>query len=120
MTVHGYNSKLKEVKLYKDADRLNSYCLSVTYEKENSTTISEFTIPKIILPINNYPNIKQEHFDYDGVSACYINFGFGDLLVARDRDNNLFYERVIENKTQKMTLKEIEEKLGHKIELISE
>ena len=45
---------------------------------------------------------------------------FGTTLpLRRDEAGNICYEKVIEEYPQKMTLAEVEKKLGHKIELVS-
>ena len=46
---------------------------------------------------------------------------FGTQLpLRRDEKGNVYYEKVIKEYPQKMTLAEVEQKLGHEIELVSD
>ena len=123
------NSCLKDLKLYKEDDR---YYLYAEYEKEDDDKITRTIIPKIELPVMHYPYIEN----YEGLCGikCDIDLGFGSLTALRGDVSyprngkmcdvtNVFYVnyvKKIKTKTKKMTLSEIEKKLGHKIELVSE
>ena len=100
---------------------------SLTYTIEDDNEIVDITIPKVDLNIPIKPNVL-------GIDAIYAPWGHIDavLLDIDDRRfcisegytieaNNVFYtEKVIEEKRRDMTLKEIEEKLGFKVKLVSE
>ena len=121
------NSCLKDLKLYKEDGK---YYLHAEYKKENDDEITRTIIPKIELPIMHYPFIES----YDGLYGirCNIDLGFGALTALRgdvsdprngktcDATDVFYASYVIKTKTKKMTLSEIEKKLGHKIELVSE
>lgn len=112
-------AKLKDLKLEKND--YGVYFLNATYEYENKSGIYELNIPHIELPV--HPN-KLPDFDISlcfGGSETRVDLGFGMLQAVLDRKSDKTYTiKEIKKKTQKMTLSEIEAKLGHKIELISE
>lgn len=115
---------LKSLELYTDKDKSgrNQYYLKAVYEHKTKFRKTECTIPKIYLPVNfgepafKIPIPHCRHI----VDENFIDLGFGDLLMVRDKDNVIFTEKVIEEYPQKMTLSEIEKKLGHKVEIVSE
>ena len=84
-------------------------------------------IPKILLPISDDFVIKTPTHYYDRGT---INIGFGNVPLMRgevfykgDHHEDVYAVEYIEEDkkpTKKMTLSEIERKLGYKIELISE
>ena len=113
--------KLKNLELHNDED---GYYLSAIYTYETDDGYYEYKIPKILLPVvlSGLPYVTAEY----GIPAKFrIDMGFGELYlkgVKDDADGQDYVVRIkcIEKKAKKMTLKEIEEKLGHKIELVSE
>lgn len=112
---------MKDINLYKD-NIDNQYYLSITYTVEAEEAIYEYHIPKVRLPICDSDNVILSHCPTNRyvVHEVYIDIGFGKLLVIPDKDNIHYVTRKIKDKTKKMTLKEIEKKLGCKIELVSE
>lgn len=113
--------QMKNVNLYKD-NTDNQYYLSITFTVEAEEAIYEYHIPKVHLPICDFDNpvITRYPTNRYGAEEMYIDIGFGKLLVIPDKDNIHYVTRKIKDKTKKMTLKEIEKKLGYKIELVSE
>ena len=116
---------LKDIKLYKDKNPYGNeqYYLSVIYGYENDRGKYELYIPKILVPIrtDTIPVISQE---FGGLlkEPMTIDLGFGELTVMPGGKNKyeLYHETVLERKTRKMTLSEIEEELGYKIEIVRE
>lgn len=109
-------SQIKDLTIYKDSTD-NQYYLSIIYTVETEEAIYEYHIPKIHLPICDINGCPATRYTAD---EMYIDIGFGKLLVIPDKDNIHYVVRKIKDKTKKMTLKEIEKKLGCKIELVSE
>ena len=112
-------TKLKHIEL---VDENNSYFLDVTYEYENKYGVYELNIPRIHLPIcrTMIPNYKVDYdITYNNVMSVDFGFGYLDAISA---PGTKFTHKItqIKKKPQKMTLAEIEAKLGHKIELVSE
>ena len=125
------NTILDELMLYKDGG--GRYYLHAEYIKEDDRKTSRLIIPKIHLPIVMEPTIGQTYYDsWNHPVKVEVNLGFGSLIAEKgdvfdpredrsvDAFDVFFAEYPIETKTKKMTLSEIEKKLGHKIELISE
>ena len=112
------NVKLKDVSLYKSADS-DSWYLHIVYTYENDRGIYERHYPKLLLPLESdvLPSVSVARFaDYNPL----VHLGFADLLAYRDEDGCFAKDVLVEKRTHKMTLKEIEEKLGYNIELVSE
>ena len=109
--------ELIDLKLHND----DGYYFSAVYRHEDETGIYETTIPHIMLPIWNYtePIVTTESSRYSRSCPAYINFGLGDLRIGHDKDGTQYITKTIEKKVKKMTLADIEKKLGYKIELVS-
>ena len=105
--------------------------LSVTYDYKNSTGTHRVTIPKIYIPLEN-------GFNIDSSELYYSIDGYSPAIVLRDRyllasrsectdsrgikhENVCMIDEIIESaKPKKMTVADIEKKLGYKIEIVSE
>ena len=78
------------------------------------------SIPKIEFPIakNCSVNIMSGEYDFKPYTTVSIDFGLGELYAEPFDDSGHYYTvTCIEEKVHKMTLAEIEKKLGYKIEL---
>lgn len=114
---------LKDAETHYDVTNGKAY-LNVTYEYENSNGKYELNIPKIELPINctTLPAIVKERFctttggDY---ATTFLDFGIVKLVMEPVGGMN-FTIKEIEKKTKKMTVAEIEQALGYKIEVVAE
>lgn len=109
-------SKLTNLELYQED---NKYYLRAEYEIITKTCKKKLTIPKIYLPTNMlYPNIE---FAVPSLTSSNttVDLGFGRMKMIQDTDGSVFITKIIEEYPQKMTLEEIEKKLGYKIELVS-
>ena len=116
-------SKLRSLKLKKDKD--GQYYLRAVYDQEDSYRKTELIIPKIMLPISNYPVIKKEGHEWNFRPESFANIGFGDMQLGKgasysDTPECCYTIKIIEEKTRTMTLSEIEEKLGYRINLVAE
>lgn len=118
---------LKDLQLYKDKDEYNieRYYLKAIYEKVTKYKKERVTIPKILLPVNTgEPIIKQEISD-NRYSDNTIDIGFGylpvqyDIIEPRNMTKGTMLIEVLEEYPQKMTMEEIEKRLGHKVEIVS-
>ena len=117
---------LVNLELYKEENEFGgeNYYLKAEYLVEEEYKTSKLTIPKIWLPINkNYLSISHGYYHNQYViPEVTIDLGFGSLTIdkVKDKDGEYCYKyEVIEERAEKMTLEEIEKKLGHKIELVS-
>ncbi len=112
-------TNLMDVSLHHDKD---GYFLRLTYKAENESGIYEVVIPRVKLNIweHSLPLITKEYFTpYMTIGTAYINVGFGEAYVEQE-DGAIYTVKQIESKTHKMTLSEVEKKLGYKIELVSD
>ena len=105
--------------------------LSVTYEYKSTTGTHRVTIPKIYIPLENGFNIDSSEIYYgiDGYSPTIV-LRERYLLVCRSEctdsrgvkhENVCMIDEIIESaKPKKMTVADIEKRLGYKIEIVSE
>ena len=122
--------KLKDLKLHKEhhADNnakggSNSYYLSAVYEYENNFVVSEITIPHIALPLNVITGFDTDltSFSFSDDIEYTLHMPGDHTLPVYRTDKGVYYEeKIIKEKRQKMTLEEVEDALGYKIELVSE
>lgn len=107
---------IKDVKLVQEGD---AYYLNLTYECEDEKAVSVLNIPRVELPCLNNPLINV--VSYDDEMHATIGFNCGtSLQIRKDQNGALLSKVVIEEKTHKMTVAEIEKKLGYKIEIVSD
>lgn len=126
--------ELKSAKLFKEDDE---YFLELRYECKDNLGIHEIIIPKMELPIwtSRTPFLQTEqvsNFLLPRPDTVYASFGdFKLKLHSKDVkvktidgndivDNTCYLTNMIREKKHKMTLSEVEKKLGYKIELVSE
>lgn len=102
------------------------YYLDLTYEREDESGVYELRIPRVYLPIlrNSLPVVESEIVCRELKPSYTINLGFGELSLSEFTDENGYEyyakETCIKEKTHKMTVAEIEKKLGYKIEIVSD
>lgn len=104
---------IKDVKLVQEKE---TYYLDLTYECEDEKAVYVSNIPRVELPCLNDPYIND--FGDNGAVIGFI--GGVRLLIRQDQNGALFSKILVEEKTHKMTVAEIEKKLGYKIEIVSE
>ena len=113
------DSKLTKLELYSENDE---YYLRAEYEVIYTHRKTKLTIPKIKLPLFNNPLIPTGVINLDSMytkPTREVNIGFGELEMCNDQKDYFMYEEVLEEYAQKMTVDEIEKKLGYKVEIVS-
>ena len=112
----GFKSKLKDLQLHKKENKYGvEYYLTAVYEDDRKDGIYESTIPHIVLPISENLLSMEYGCGVHLEDTMQIDLGFGSLKVRYVSDKpkgpKYLYKTVkIEDKTQKMTLSEIEDK----------
>lgn len=120
-------SKLKDLELLWDPDH-KEYFLRAKYETEDEHRVTEHIIPHIVLPVTDSFEVVADTFSTWVKGDFTCNIGFGELQLREayvyiPSDSNpvskaCYASRVIEEKTQEMTIEEIEKKLGYKIKIV--
>lgn len=117
---------LVSAELYKENDL---YFLRLKYIIENDDEIIELEIPRARICLNNVPIING--YDIDNSYSAYLGRHYELVLgnnmyslypgTNSERVNNVYYtEKRSPKKSKKMTIEEIERKLGYKIAIVSE
>lgn len=114
---------LKEAKIYmQDGVRY----LRLVYQYEDDNGVHELTIPQVEFPFGNRLNLKYIHEANPALRRLSIRlYTEGDvanvfLYDTKTDDGFVYYtDKIIKYKPKKMTIEEIEQKLGYKIEIVS-
>lgn len=122
-------SNLEKAELYQED---GAYYLRLKYVIENDRETYELYVPKVDIGLDAgwYPFLDSS----TTYNTTYIEDNCKLILRSREFDvrrgnlcaggntygNILFLRRIIDEKTKKMTVAEIEKKLGYKIEIVSE
>lgn len=114
---------LKEAKIYmQDSVRY----LRLMYQYEDDNGIHELTIPQVEFPFGNRLNLKHIYGANPAPRRVSIRLCTeGDvanvfLYDTKTDDGFVYYvDKIIKHKPKKMTIEEIEQKLGYKIEIVS-
>lgn len=117
---NGFTTKIERADFYKENDR---YYLDVLYLLEDDRKIVSLHIPKLIIPLEDFKNINlgdPHSFDPE----CFVTLENHIELIAEScelpNNKHCTYEyKIIKEKPVKMTVEEIEKKLGYKVEIIS-
>ena len=117
------NVKLIDKQVYEED---GSLYLSLTYEFENIEGNNEgkynLYIPKIALDIkaNDLPIINHNSYHYINHEKNVYDFkaGIHNYILEPEDSKEEFYNYKIETKYKKMTIEEIEKKLGYKIQIV--
>ena len=117
------NCFLKDAQIYiQDGSRY----LKLVYEYEDSYGIHELTIPQVEFPFGNRLNLIYIHENNPALQRLSIRLCTeGDVtsvyLYDTKSDDGLVYyvDKIIKRKPKKMTIEEIEQKLGYKVEIVS-
>lgn len=116
------NVKLKEAKAYNPNG--DEWFLKLVYTYENDDGIHERVYPKVGLPISQYGlpadafGCFRPHISTMDEMPLYLE------SIKDPRNGNLLspaciFDILVEPKTRKMTIEEIEKKLGYKVEIVS-
>ena len=114
---------LKDAQIYiQDGSRY----LKLVYEYEDSYGIHELTIPQVEFPFGNRLNLIYIHENNPALQRLSIRLCTeGDvtsvyLYDTKSYDGLVYYtDKIIKRKPKKMTIEEIEQKLGYKVEIVS-
>ena len=114
---------LKDAQIYiQDGSRY----LKLVYEYEHSYGIHELTIPQVEFPFGNRLNLIYIHENNPALQRLSIRLCTeGDVTSvylhnSKSYDGLVYYtDKIIKRKPKKMTIEEIEQKLGYKIEIVS-
>ena len=114
---------LKDAQIYiQDGSRY----LKLVYEYEDSHGVHELTIPQVEFPFGNRLNLKHIYEANPALRRLSIRLCTeGDvanvfLYDTKTDDGFVYYtDKIIKYKPKKMTIEEIEQKLGYKIEIVS-
>ena len=114
---------LKDAQIYiQDGSRY----LKLVYEYEDGYGIHELTIPQVEFPFGNRLNLKYIYGANPALRRVSIRLCTeGDvanvfLYDTKTDDGFMYYtDKIIKRKPKKMTIEEIEQKLGYKVEIVS-
>lgn len=120
MIIH--NRKLKDATLTKVEKRYGTqYRLCLVYEeKDNLGNLHEITLEDVPLPLCDCFTITEQCYEPDILSKTIINVGYGDVPAFKWDTRTKMTDTIVKYAPPKeMTLEEIEEKLGHKVKIVS-
>ena len=114
---------LKDAQIYIQDD---TRYLKLVYEYEDGYGIHELTIPQVEFPFGNrlgltYICENNPELQRLAIRLCTVgDFANVYLYDTKSQDGLVYYtDKIIKCKPKKMTLEEIEQKLGYKIEIVS-
>ena len=114
---------LKNLDLFKEND---CYYLSARYLYENDDYEEEIDIPYIKLPFETYKSVniieKWNNGHITMITIPEYRLHIGNVSFPIEQKNGIAYTsvRTKDKKKKKLTVSEIEKKLGYKIEIVSE
>ena len=114
---------LKDTQIYvQDGSRY----LKLVYEYEDGYGIHELTIPQVEFPFGNRLDLtyiceNNPELQRLAIRLCTVgDFANVYLYDTKSHDGLVYYvDKIIKRKPKKMTIEEIEQKLGYKIEIVS-
>ena len=114
---------LKDAQIYiQDGSRY----LKLVYEYEDGYGIHELTIPQVEFPFDNRLDLtyiceNNPKLQRLAIRLCTVgDFANVYLYDTKSHDGLVYYvDKIIKRKPKKMTIDEIEQKLGYKIEIVS-
>lgn len=140
--IHTLGTELKSIDVYSEPTGFGNdskrYYMKIVYEVESENDVREIIIPKVDLGIfsNRIPLLNIKTFSLSDLSddVCSMNLANGATLPLYKTDvecvnkfgenvtiKDVEYLEVIKKETpKKMTVNEIEKKLGYKIEIVGE
>ena len=113
---------LKDAQIYvQDGSRY----LKLVYEYEDGYGIHELTIPQVEFPFGNRLDLtyiceNNPKLQRLAIRLCTVgDFANVYLYDTKSHDGLVYYvDKIIKRKPKKMTIEEIEQKLGYKIEIV--
>ena len=111
--------ELKTLEVYKEIDVLGfeRWYAKAIYECENKYKKVKVTYPKIDLMLDPY-NLPSVNYEIPVTEISVNIFGSARPLLY-DKHGIVYEEKVIEEYPQRMTIEELERRLGYKVELVS-
>lgn len=114
---------LKDAQIYiQDGSRY----LKLVYEYEDGYGIHELTVPQVEFPFGNRLDLtyiceNNPELQRLAIRLCTVgDFANVYLHDTKSHDGLVYYvDKIIKRKPKKMTIEEIEQKLGYKIEIVS-
>lgn len=104
----------------------NTRYLRLVYEYEDERGLHELTIPQVEFPFGNRLGLKHIYENNPAFRRLSIrlctegDFATVYLYDTKSYDGLAYYvDKIIKYKPKKMTIEEIEQKLGYKIEIVS-
>ena len=104
------NCDVKNVRTFEENGR---WFLDVTFKYEDTHTKKEVRIPKIELDMSN-AELKCETYG----TGVYLDFYNNEFRVHKD-SNGFYYTSTKTDKPEKLTLEDVEKRLGYKVELVA-
>lgn len=116
---------IKELKTYEQGEK---WYMSAIVEVENESKVEEYRFPKIRL--HNKSSEMQVNRSLTNPFDCWydttVNLGFGQFECFYGKDpkgvaagEGIYFMETIKEKTQELTLEEIEKKLGYKVKIVT-
>ena len=115
---------LKDVELVKEDGK---YYITTKYDLETDYDFREVEVRKVPLPLSHVPDVREETptilwADNNPIvppSHWFADLGYGNIFMGSVYTNPFYYEKVVSQKTQELTLEEIEQKLGCKVKIVT-
>lgn len=111
--------QLESVNIYSEDGKCY---LDITYNVETARKTLKFNFPRVIIPVNPkaftmryQTSAGHEYFDLDIGVDCERYF-----KVEPDENGVFYTETVVKEKVEKLTLAQVEKRLGYKIEIVEE
>lgn len=118
------NITIKDINVYKEKRK---WYMTLVAEVEDDTKVTEYRIPKISLCNDGRMAMEQGHgcFSNEAVVTLFSDFGSNVFVCHKGVDNKTgihgeYVAEVIKEKTQELTLEEIEKRLGYKVKIVSD
>lgn len=114
---------IKDINAYKEK---GNWYMSLVAEVEDDTRVTEYRIPKISLCNDGRMDLEQKQcFGREAVVTLFSDFGENYFLCRKGIDEKTqlpvdFIAETIKEKTQELTLDEIEKRLGYKVKIVSD
>ena len=113
--------KLILAAIYEDED--NEFYMRLVYTFTDGYGTHELTFPKVELPFNriNIPDMKMGGpFLYENLRICSKKeMRLLEGSVSWSAESRYFFDRIVEPKVHQMTIEQIEEELGYKVEIVT-
>ncbi len=128
---------LKDVYVYKESEDSNEWFMKLVYEYEDKKGVHHRIYPKVALPQTLYrmPELSIPQSGLDTLVEPTVHFGNtpyiylddvlhlykGSVYTSKRKkfDDVVYMDELIKPAVYRMTVEEIEEKLGYKVEIVS-